>query len=405
MNLVDYLLPFIALIILGILLLPRIRANTFWQATVTPLASIIGSGFLIVAPLLGEIVGSLTPVAMLGIVVFAYVIGGVIRFNIRHAEPLITDAPPTSLLTFLERLSNWILFGAYVTSVAFYLRLMSAFVLQGFGMFNEVNANVLTTVVLVFIGITGWRHGLKGLEVLEKYSVSVKLAIIGVFLFALFMYDSDINFMDMLPQAQEHSTVKILRLLAGMLLVVQGFETSRYLGEEYTSDVRLHSMRFAQILSAIIYICFAILILPLIHFLPSGHMDETAIIGLSRHASVVLPLMLIGAAVMSQFSAAVADTLGSGGLLFEESRKRVSTGKSYLIVTGAAIVLIWSTNIFEIIAFASRAFAFYYFTQTVLAFQVVRTWPEEKGKGWHLVAFGLMACVLAAVTVFAIPVG
>lgn len=188
-----------------------------------------------------------------------------------------------------------------------------------------------------------------------------------------------------------------------MLLVVQGFETSRYLGQEHSADRRVRSMQFAQGLSAFIYIGFAFLILPLIHFLPSGRPDETAIIDLSRYVSVVLPLMLIGAATMSQFSAAVADTLGGGGLLAEETQARLSPRYGYLVISVFAIILVWSTSIFEIIAYASRAFAFYYFAQTVLAFQVVTTWPSDRGKWKHLLGFGVMACILAWVTLFAIP--
>ena len=36
---------------LGLLLLPRLRTWSGWRATVTPLASIIGSGFLVLGPI------------------------------------------------------------------------------------------------------------------------------------------------------------------------------------------------------------------------------------------------------------------------------------------------------------------------------------------------------------------
>ena len=38
-------------------LAPRVAKSVSWQATVTPLASIMGSGFLVSAPLLGGVVG------------------------------------------------------------------------------------------------------------------------------------------------------------------------------------------------------------------------------------------------------------------------------------------------------------------------------------------------------------
>jgi len=48
---------------------PRVRKSAEWRATVTPLASIIGSGFLIAGPLIAVIVGKAAPFVMLAIVV------------------------------------------------------------------------------------------------------------------------------------------------------------------------------------------------------------------------------------------------------------------------------------------------------------------------------------------------
>lgn len=400
----DLLFPGIALTIVMVLLVPAIRNNPFWCATVTPLASIIGSGFLIVAPMLGQIVGSITPWVMAGIVAFAYLVGGVMRFNIKYTEPLLVGGMASRNQRLIEQSSSLILFVAYVISVAFYLRLMAAFVLRGFDAFTPTYANALTTAVLLFIGLAGWFRGLRGLEVLEEFSVSIKLAIIATLFLALAYHDSSINYLDNLPPHQDRSLIEILRYLAGMLLVVQGFETSRYIGEEHPASQRISSMRFAQGLSAFIYMGFAILILPLIQYLPVGHFDETAIIDLSHRVSIVLPLMLIGAAVMSQFSAAVADTLGGGGLLVEESKSRVSPRFSYLVISICAIILVWSTSIFEIVAYASRAFAFYYFAQSVLAILVVKTWSNGPNKWKHLLGFGLISVILAGVVIFAIPV-
>jgi hypothetical protein len=47
----------VALLAATILLSKRIRTSRSWIATVTPLASIIGSGFLVVVPLLGRAEG------------------------------------------------------------------------------------------------------------------------------------------------------------------------------------------------------------------------------------------------------------------------------------------------------------------------------------------------------------
>jgi hypothetical protein len=54
----------VALLLAGYLAFSKhLAASSNWKATVTPLASIMGSGFLVSAPLLGGIVGNLAVVA------------------------------------------------------------------------------------------------------------------------------------------------------------------------------------------------------------------------------------------------------------------------------------------------------------------------------------------------------
>ena len=73
---------------------PALRRSTRWRATVTPLASIIGSGFLVVAPLLGLTAGRFALLAMAAILVLAYLVGNAVRYNIAHVEE-ICEAPGT----------------------------------------------------------------------------------------------------------------------------------------------------------------------------------------------------------------------------------------------------------------------------------------------------------------------
>jgi hypothetical protein len=117
--------------------------------------------------------------------------------------------------------------------------------------------------------------------------------------------------------------------------------------------------------------------------------------------STILPAMLIVAAVMSQFSAAVADTAGSGGLLSEFSHRRMTPRHGYLLVAVMAIILIWSASIFEIITIASRAFALYYLLQCVVALIASR----GHGHFAQRVGFVVMASILLLVVLFAIPNG
>ena len=73
----NIILVIIASSVLLFMFHPRLTKSASWQATLTPLSSIIGSGFLIIAPLLASIVGIYSPLAVTGIVVLAYAIGAV----------------------------------------------------------------------------------------------------------------------------------------------------------------------------------------------------------------------------------------------------------------------------------------------------------------------------------------
>ncbi len=403
----NALLFTVAIVVIALLFQSRVRHSRDWRATVTPLASIIGSGFLVAAPLLAHAVNSWALPAMAGIVLVAYGIGGVIRYNIRYAEPLLNGDQESrdqqsSFLLVVERFSGLVLSVAYVISVAFYLRLLASFVLRAVEVESEFAANMITTVVLVFIASMGLWRGLGGLESLEESAVNIKLAIIAALLVGLAWFD--MNWLAQAGSAINYRPVEdwpyALSLLAGILLIIQGFETSRYLGSEYDAETRIRTMRYAQILSGAIYLLFIGLSLPLLGGFHEQR-DETAIITLSATVAAVLPAMLTLAAVMSQFSAAVADTAGSGGLLSEFSHRRLMPRHGYVLVATIAIILVWSASIFEIITIASRAFAFYYLLQCLVAL------IASRGRGHFVqrIGFVIMAVLLLLVVMFAIPDG
>lgn len=386
---------------------PRLQSSESWQATLTPLSSIIGSGFLIMSPLLASVVGGLSPLAVIGIVVLAYAIGSVIRFNILHVEPRIKDGSLSNITSEIEYLGDIALVLAYMVAVAFYLSLLSSFLLSYLGIESPDAERWLTTIIIIFISSVGYRRGLGGLEKLEAVSMSVQLAIVfalllGLAAFSYLFYSSGQNLHFDYPQRDVSTQI---RMLAGALLVVQGFETSRFLGEKYSPQVRVASMKKAQIISGILYVISVALFLPVVQHLDLQHIQLAKIVDVTGLAAVILPFMLIGAALMSQFSAAVADTGGGGGLLSENSGKRLSTRVSYLGISVCAILLVWAVDLIEIITLASRAFAFYYFLQTLLALNFCyRDCPlESRMSLWTRILFMSVAISLAYIIFFAIP--
>ncbi len=51
----------------AVLIWPRVANSILWRATITPLASIIGSGFLVLGPILDVSYGGYAPLVMIGL--------------------------------------------------------------------------------------------------------------------------------------------------------------------------------------------------------------------------------------------------------------------------------------------------------------------------------------------------
>lgn len=384
---------------LGLYLIrPSLVRSVQWRATVTPLASIIGSGFLIVAPLLHAVLGKWALAGMVVLSGVAYAIGAVIRFNIRVAEPHLKRYP-LGRLARIERVAQWSLGFAYAISVAFYLSLLTSFVLHRLSGSPDLQRPVTTLVLLGVMAVAWWR-GTRGLEWIEWVAVTIKLAIIGGVLIALASYDLASG----TQWFQHEATVRLsafdtAAVLAGMLMVTQGFETTRFMGHAYPADTRVKAGRASQRLSIGIYVLFIGLTCPLFLQFPITELSETTISQTLGQAVLVLPILLLIAATASQLSAALADTLGGGGLLSEQLPGRPSIVACYVALAAIAIVLVWSSNVFEIINFASKGFAAYYLLQAVIAAALL--WQSHRR--WAVLGCGGLLVAMVFVVMASIP--
>lgn len=362
---------------LGLLMGPRLRCLAVWRAAITPLASIIGSGFLILGPILLVSFGAWAPLVMAGLCLVAFGFGDAVRFNILRLER--TGGQRHRAETTLEIVASLVLAFAFIVSVAYYLNLLGAFALSLADLEDPVASKLITSVVYVLILLIGWTRGFGALESMEQVSVGLKLSIIAGLLIGLGWYAGDAALDGALQVNPATETGwPALAMVAGLLVTVQGFETSRYMGAEYDAKTRVRAMRLAQGIATAIYMIY-ILLLSYVLMPDTITLSETAIIDLMAIVAPILPLLLIAAALSAQFSAAVADTSGSGGLFFEISKGRVSASGGYALLTVIGLGLTWFASVFEIVSYASRAFAVYYMLQALIAAYgagVARDWPR-----------------------------
>ncbi|TVV77358.1 hypothetical protein [Sphingomonas solaris] len=386
-----------AVLVAALLSFGRFARSTDWRATVTPLASIIGSGFLICGPLLAKEFGSAAILAMAALLALAYAVGAVIRFNIVHVE---NAAPKLSLndpMAWAMRAAQVMLAIAYAVSVAYYLKLLAEFSLKPIAVseaYHDLVANGAVTAIIIGLTALTFSGDIRKIEHAAHASVSVKLGIIAGLLAALGLWWVTRTGAPLDVPASKVSWNSI-PLLLGLLITVQGFETSRYMGDHYDQATRVRTMRYAQWLSSAIYLAFLALLTP---FLAEAQHAE-GVAGILDIMELVAPLLgifvLIGA-VSSQLSAAIADSIGSGGLLVEVSRRKLSVRQAFIAAAVLAIAVVWLTDPFSVIALSSRAFALFYAMQAGLALWVsLRT---GKGSPATRVGFALVGviCIIAA---------
>lgn len=387
-----------AAIVTAFLTFGRFARLETWRATVTPLASIIGSGFLICGPILAREFGRAAIIAEAILLLIAYAAGAVIRFNIIHVENYLATAARHDRVAWLARPTQAVLAVAYAISVAYYLKLLAEFLLKPLGTdpaWHALASNGLVTILIVGIVALSLGSGLRRVEHLAHGTVSLKIGIIAGLLAGLACWWLSNAAADPLPPAT--ISWNSVALLLGLVITVQGFETSRYLGHAYSQELRIRTMRHAQWIASAIYLAFLALLTP---FLGRAAQAE-GVAGILDIMTIVAPALgvfvLVGA-LSSQLSAAVADSIGSGGLVSEVTGRKIGVQAAFALAGALALAVVWLTDPFEVVAISSRAFALFYALQCVLAVLVARR--SGVATPLRIVGFGMVGLVcLVAVLV------
>ncbi|MBB4154434.1 hypothetical protein GGQ80_002347 [Sphingomonas jinjuensis] len=388
----------VSIIVAALLTFSPFARSDAWRATVTPLASIIGSGFLICGPLLAREFGGAALLAMAALLVIAYAAGWVIRFNIRHVEDHLATAPFADPIAWAARITQGVLALAYAVSVAYYLKLLAEFSLKPIAVdpaWQPLIANIVVTVLIAAMTLLALGGDLRKVEHVAHGTVSIKIGIIAGLLVALGIAWATSGAVQPLPPARVGWAS--LPVLLGLIITVQGFETSRYLGHDYPAELRIRTMRHAQWIASAIYLAFIALLTP---FLSRAAQTEgvAGILDIMELIAPALGVFVLAGAVSSQLSAAVADSIGAGGLINEVSRRRVPVPLAFALAGLLAIAVVWLTDPFQVVALSSRAFALFYALQCALAFAVARRngvgdWRHRCG----FIVIGLICLTAAAV--------
>ncbi len=366
-------------------------------ASVTPLASILGSGLLIIVPVLERTLGAMSLFGAVAICAVAWLIGTVIRHNVLVVQQHENAGSLDRWTARLGRLADVVIVIAYVISVALYLRIMAQYLV---GFFESAGSALWEPIiaclaVAVIVGI-GALRGFKGLDRLDRVSLSAVLILTTVLGAVLLVHDSATIASGTLrlPPIPSLSPSNTLLVLGGIVITVQGFETVRYLGDQYDAITRIRASRLAQLVSASIYIGFVAVATPVMGLGTSAGADNT-LLNITGRIAPWLALPLVLSAVLSQFSAAIADTAAADGNL-RGLNKWFTGPRPYLLSGAAAIALAATVPTLTIVAIASRAFAAYYAIQAVIALRTSHGLLRKTG-------FGLLALVMLVVTLFAEP--
>jgi len=124
-----------------------------------------------------------------------------------------------------------------------------------------------------------------------------------------------------------------------------------------------------------------------------------AIVDIVRPVALILPLLITIGALASQSSAAIADTIGAGGLLNDITKGRIPVQYTYPWIACVSAIVTWETDVFSLITLASRCFALYYALQCLVA--TLST--LQRGARWHAAGFGLLMFLCAAIVVLGTP--
>jgi len=377
---------------------PRVQQSDRYQALVVPLANIMDVGFLVLSPIIVVLVGYSAPLFMLGVCGIAMAAGLAISYNIRHYEPLIGTGDPTEAVALW---ANWSLLGASIVNIGYYTMLLMTLILLPLELYNDDRVITTSVILLIVIMVVGYRGHLPKLDRLGERTTAFNIsALVAVLVaFAVYNVGEAIDGNWSLPTYEPNIDSDAYRQILGLFAMVQGFEASRYLGARFSGEVRVSTMRWAQVIATAVFVSLiALVLLPFGQFRPAP--DATAIFVVSREVSPYLPWLILLAAVGSQLSAIINATSSRSDLLLETTRESIERRYTFPVLLVPAVMIVIFIDVVGAVAVASRVFALFFLLQAVIAVMIA-----FRAKSWASVAgFSVIGLMMATITIFGLPI-
>ena len=374
---------------------PQVQQSEKYQAMVVPLANIMDVGFIVMSPAIVLLAGFAAPLVMLGICLLAIATGFAIAYNIRHYEPIEHTDDPVNRVAHVSR---WALTFASVINIAYYTLLLITLFLWPLGLYSVTNLAIGGTVLLGALIIVGFAGGMDRLNDLGNKTTAFNLsAVVAVVTaFVVFNIQEFLGGRWDLGQTETMISGEDFRKIIGLFAIVQGFEASRYIGARFGRELRITTMRLAQVISSAIFVVFVGSVLILFVQVQTDFSGESIFV-VADKVGDLMPWLILLAAIGSQTSAIINATTSRSDMLVEHHVPRRWT---FVVLLAPAIVIFLLVDISQAVALASRVFAAYFVLQAVIAWTLAR-----RVKNWPAVAgFTAIAIAMGTITIFGLSI-
>jgi hypothetical protein len=332
---------------------------------------------------------------MLGICLLAIATGFAIAYNIRHYEPLEHTDDPVNRVAHVSR---WALTFASVINIAYYTLLLITLVLWPLKLYSVTNLAIGGVVLLVALIVVGMAGGMDWLNNLGNKTTAFNLSAVVAVVTAFIVYNIQewLGGRWDLGQADTAISGEDFRKIIGLFAIVQGFEASRYIGARFGKELRITTMRLAQVISSVVFVVFVASVLILYVQVQTDFSGESIFI-VADKVGDLMPWLILLAAIGSQTSAIINATMSRSDMLVDHNMPRRWT---FVVLLGPAIAIFLLVDITEAVALASRVFAAYFLLQAVIAWILAR-----RLQNWAAVAgFTAIALAMGTITIFGVSI-